>query len=282
MSRSVFEAAKLAATWPEAKAEKSEAATKAPTGSHRGHTWASRTLGSRSRHSQSRVRRRRAPSERVMEQPSPTTYAARRPRRSAITSIGVAIEEDAADRHGDDLDVEPEGPPLDVLDVVLDACLQRCIAAEPVHLRPPRDAGLDLVAEHVARHGLAEAFHEHGALGARPHHAHLPAQHVHELRQLVEAESAEEGPDGSAAGVPAGRPHRARLALCVHPHGAQLEHAEALAVEPHTLLTVEHGAGRGQLDGGGEHEEQRREDAEQGGGEHDGEDALGDLVPAVE
>src|SRR5215510_6235940 len=105
MRRSVFEAARLSAAWPEAIAESSEATTKAATESQSGHTWARRTSGSRSRHSHRKVRRRRAPAERVMEQPSPTTYAARRPRRSAITSIGVAIEEDAADRHGDDLDI---------------------------------------------------------------------------------------------------------------------------------------------------------------------------------
>src|SRR5499427_5028809 len=231
MRRSVFEAARLSATWPEAIAESSEATTKAATGIQCGHTWSRRTSGSRSRHSHRRVRRRRAPSERVMEQPSPTTYAARRPRRSDITSIRVAVEEDAADRHGDDLEVEPERPPLDVLDVVLDARLQGGVAPEPVHLRPPRDAGLDLVAEHVAGHGLAEPLHEHGTLGPRAHHAHLPAQHVHELRQLVEAEAAEEGPDGSAAGIPRGRPHRPRLPLRVHPHGAELEHAKALPVE---------------------------------------------------
>src|SRR5499425_1429941 len=198
MRRSVFEAARLSAACPEAIAESSEATTKAATGSQSGHTWSRRTSGSRSRQSQRRVRRRRAPSERVMEQPSPTTYAARRPRRSEITSIRVAVEENAADRHGDDLEVEPEGPSLDVLDVVFDARLQRRVAAEPVHLRPPCDAGLDLVTEHVARHSLTEALHEHGPLGARPHHAHLPAQHVHELRQLVEAEAAEKGADGSA------------------------------------------------------------------------------------
>src|SRR5215471_6477485 len=206
MRRSVFEAARLSAAWPEASAESSEATTKAATGSQSGHTWARRTSGSRSRHSQRRVRRRRAPSERVMEQPSPTTYAARRPRRSDITSICVAVEEDAADCHGDDLEVEPERPPLDVLDVVLDARLQRGVAAEPVHLRPPRHAGLDLVAEHVAGHGLAEAIDEHGALGPRPHHAHLPAQHVHELRQLVEAEATEESPDGGPPGIAGRRP----------------------------------------------------------------------------
>src|SRR5262245_18200651 len=257
MRSSVLEAAMLSAAWPEAIAESSEAATKAATGSQSGHTWARRMSGSRSRHSQRRVRRRRAPSERVMEQPSPTTDAARRPRRSGITSIRVAVEEDAADRHGDDLEIEPERPPIDVLDVVLDARPQRGVAAEPVHLRTPRHPGLDLVAEHVAGHGLAEAVDEHGALGPRPYHAHFPAQHIHELRQLVEAEAAEESADGGPPGIAGRRPHRPRLALRVHPHGAQLEHAEALAVEPHALLPVQDGAGGRELHRGREGEEER-------------------------
>src|SRR6266542_2146097 len=134
--RSRVEAAGLPARWPEAKAERRVAAAKASAGPQRGHICAARTSGSRRRQSQSRVRRSRAPSHRVMEQHSPTTKATRSPRRSAITSIRVAVDEDADDRHADDLEIEPERPALDVLDVVLDARLQRGVAPEAVDLRP--------------------------------------------------------------------------------------------------------------------------------------------------
>src|SRR4030095_14985379 len=175
MSRSPLEAARLAATWPEAKAERRVAAAKARMGRPSGHVWAARTAGSRRRHSQSRVRRIRAPSHRVMEQHRPTTKATSRPRLSAITSVRVAVEEDADDRHADDLEIEPERPALDVLDVVLDARLQRGVAPEAVDLGPARHARLDLVAEHVAGHGLPEALDEHRPLRPRPPHRPLPA-----------------------------------------------------------------------------------------------------------
>src|SRR5438552_1838896 len=157
-----FEAMRLSAARPEARAERIVAPAKASTGCQSGHDWTRRTSGSRRRHSHKTVSSRRAVSDSVMEQPSPTTNAARRPRRRAITSVGVPVEEHPEERHADDLEVEPEGPALDVLDVVFDAFLERGIAAQPVDLRPAGDAGLDLVPQHVAGHRLPEPLHEHG------------------------------------------------------------------------------------------------------------------------
>src|SRR3989337_429617 len=136
------------------------APAKASTGCQSGHDCARRTSGSRSRQSHRNVRPMSAPSARVIETPRPTTNAARSPRRRAITSVGVPVEEHADDRQADDLEVEPERPALDVLDVVLDALLDRGIAAQPVDLRPAGDAGLDLVPQHVAWHRLPESLHE--------------------------------------------------------------------------------------------------------------------------
>src|SRR6202023_3803110 len=66
----------------------------------------------------------------------------------------------------EDLEVEGQGPVLDVVEVVLDALLDRGVAAPAVHLRPAGDAGLDAVAEHVARDLVLELAHEAGTLGA--------------------------------------------------------------------------------------------------------------------
>src|SRR3990172_7897229 len=145
-----------------------------------------------------------APSASVIERPRPTTNAARRPRRRAITSVGVPVEEHADERQADDLEVEPERPALDVLDVVLDALLERGVPAQAVDLRPAGEAGLDLVPQHVARHGPPEPLHEHRPLGPRPDDAHLAAEDVDELRQLVEAEAPGKGADrrGPGGGPP--------------------------------------------------------------------------------
>ena len=59
-------------------------------------------------------------------------------------------------------------PVLDVLEVVLDALLERGVAAQAVDLRPAGDARLDHVAVHVVRDALPELLHELGALGRGP------------------------------------------------------------------------------------------------------------------
>ena len=136
--------------------------------------------------------------------------------------------------------------------------------------------------EHVAGHRLPEPLDEDRPLWARAHHAHLPAQHVHELRHLVQAEAAEEGAEAHPAGIIGGSPDRPRLGLGVHPHGAELQHAEALAVEPHALLAEEHRPVRRELDAGGDERQQRRQADEHRQREDDVEGALGNLAPAVE
>src|SRR6202022_1490593 len=193
MSRRPLQAPRAAAGCPEASAETSVTALNASTGCQRGQGAAARARGSRRRQSQRRVSRTRAVSDRVMDKPRPRTNAPKAPRRSTVKSVGVAIEEHANHGQHDDLKVAPERPALDVLDVVLDALLQRGVPPQPVHLRPPRDAGLDLVAKHVAGNGPPEALHEDRSLRSWADGAHLPAQHVHELRQLIQTEAPQEG-----------------------------------------------------------------------------------------
>src|SRR3954468_11715657 len=103
------------------------------------------------------------------------------------------------DRHQEDLEVEREGPVLDVVVVPLDPVAQGGLPAEPVHLRPSGDAGLDAVAVRIALDPGAEHVDELGPLGARAHEAHLATDDVDQLRQLVEAGAAQEGAEARAA-----------------------------------------------------------------------------------
>src|SRR5512139_3031860 len=98
--------------------------------------------------------------------------------------IGMLVDEAVPEGHEEDLEVEGERPVLDVEDVVLDALLDRGVAAPAVDLRPAGEAALDLVAQHVARDALAELVDEDRPLRARPDEAHLPAEDVDQLRQL--------------------------------------------------------------------------------------------------
>src|SRR6266852_3741707 len=111
----------------------------------------------------------------------------------------------------EDLQIEAEAPALDVVEVTLDPPLDRRVAPPAVDLGPAGDPRLHLVAEHIARHAPPEFLDEARALRARPHEAHLAAQHVEELRQLVEARPSQERPEGGAAWIIRARPHGAGL-----------------------------------------------------------------------
>src|SRR4051794_13711692 len=110
--------ARLPAGSEEASAERTVAAQNATTGASNGQHCARRTSGSRSRQSHRRASAARADCARVIDSPSPTAKPANTARRSASTSVGVPLEDDARDRQADDLEVEPERPVLDVLEVV--------------------------------------------------------------------------------------------------------------------------------------------------------------------
>src|SRR5580704_18896085 len=93
-----------------------------------------------------------------------------------------------------------------------------------------------------------------GQRRARPDQAHLAANHVDELRQLIDTEAAQPAPDGRDALVPIELEYRLAVLswtrragaganpladeLPMHqvigfgPHGAELEHLERTAVEP--------------------------------------------------
>src|SRR3990170_3300148 len=170
-SRRPFASRRLIQGFPERSAESSVAAAKASTGPASGKLSGTRAALSRRR------RRGRAP-------------PAGRPARH---KMGVLPREGAHRGEPEDLQIEAERPALDVVEVVLDPPLERGVAAPAVDLGPPGDPGLHLVAQHVAGDLPAELLHEDRPLGARAHEAHLPAEHVEELGQLVQAEPAQEG-----------------------------------------------------------------------------------------
>src|SRR5437773_221337 len=73
-----------------------------------------------------------------------------------IWLICVLVEETLQQRQPHDLQVEPHGPILNVIQVVLDALFQRRVAAPSVYLRPASQAGLYFVAKHVLRDFVLE------------------------------------------------------------------------------------------------------------------------------
>src|SRR5690606_3090477 len=106
-----------------------------------------------------------------------------------------------ADGLEQDLEVHPQAHVLDVEEVVLQLLpdvLEVGVVA-PLPLREAGDAGLDAVAAAVERDGLDVLLDEVGPLGAGPDEAHVAAEDVPELGDLVEAEAAQEAADGGHA-----------------------------------------------------------------------------------
>src|SRR5262249_37118943 len=81
--------------------------------------------------------------------------------------VGILVEEPAEQRQPHDFQVEAHRPVLDVIQVVLDALLDRGVAAPAVDLRPAGDPGLHLVPQHVLRDLVLELRDEQRPLGAR-------------------------------------------------------------------------------------------------------------------
>src|SRR2546421_12479511 len=83
----------------------------------------------------------------------------RNPAAPVITTrclVGMLVEKASDDRQPHDLEIEPHRPVLDVIEVVLDALLERRVTAPAVDLRPAGHAGLHLVAQHVLRDAVLE------------------------------------------------------------------------------------------------------------------------------
>jgi hypothetical protein len=107
-------------------------------------------------------------------------------------------------------------------------------------------------------------------LGTRADETHRAAQHVDQLRELVELEVAQPGTDAGDAAV-AGHGERRSVAGLErsHHHGAELEDAKDPAVPADAFLAEEHRARRLELDRDREQPEQRRKQQQPGAGGDD-------------
>ena len=96
------------------------------------------------------------------------------------------IAETAEQRQRENFYVAPERPVLDIIEIILNAMIQRRVAAPAVDLRQASHAGLDLMAQHIFRDRFAKLFDQRRPLRPRPDEAHFTAQHVDQLRQFIQ------------------------------------------------------------------------------------------------
>src|SRR5215216_694178 len=113
---------------------------------------------------------------------------------------------------------------LNVIKVVLYSLRQVTIATQIVDLRPAGDAGLHQMLLHVARNAASELGDKVGPFRPWTHQRHFAAKYVDQLRQLVQAESAQKRPKRCRALFPSTCPHRSTLLFGVNWHRPELEH----------------------------------------------------------
>src|SRR5688572_6259372 len=81
--------------------------------------------------------------------------------------------------------------------------------------------------------------------GTRADEAHVPLEHVPELRQLIEARFPQKTPNRGDTGIVCLRPDRAGLRFGVHAHRAELVHHEmAIAISDAHLMVERRPPGR--------------------------------------
>src|SRR6187401_2729425 len=111
--------------------------------------------------------------------------------RTISIRISAGKDVDNCKRH--DAQVKPDGPILDIVKVKLDSGRQVGIAAQIVDLCPSGDSGLHQVSLHVAGNLGAEDLHQLRPLRTWANDGHLASQHIDELREFVQARSAQKG-----------------------------------------------------------------------------------------
>src|SRR5262245_34088740 len=119
-----------------------------------------------------------------------TTWTRLLARRPAARAALVCPGEEGERRLGEDLEVDHRRAVVDVPDVELDPVLPRH-GRPAVDLRPARDPRLDLQAATLPRRVPLDLVR---ARRPRADHAHVAADDVPELRQLVDRQAAEDPP----------------------------------------------------------------------------------------
>lgn len=108
-----------------------------------------------------------------------------------MSSISVACLENLEGRLDHDFEVEQQRPVIDIPKVKADALCDLgglwCCAAAAIALRPPGNAGFDVVTEGVFANNFFELIVMGESVRARTDDRHVAAKHVEKLRQFINA-----------------------------------------------------------------------------------------------
>src|SRR5439155_14790459 len=160
--------------------------------------------------------------------------------RDIHRSPSTLAEEHDPDGLDEDQQIEQERMVLDVEKIVLEFLdrLFQIAAIGVAYLRPAGEPGLDAVPDRVERDLLGKRADKRGPLGSRTDEAHLPAQDIDQLRQLVNARMAHESPHRGNARIVDARPGRPPVLFGVLGHAPELEQREFVPMPSDPFLPV--------------------------------------------
>src|SRR5262249_1848346 len=140
----------------------------------------------------------------------------------------------------DNPDVEEERDVFDIVEIVLQF-LNRVLhrrAVAVIDLGPTGQPRLDQMALGVELNLFAQLLDEERSFGARPDEAHLAAQNIDKLRNLVNAGFANESADAGDARVAVLRPLRLAVFFGVLQHRAELDDFENATIFTDPFLRI--------------------------------------------
>src|SRR5437868_10359206 len=172
--------------------------------------------------------------------------------RKSIRSVRITVEQNGARSGEQDPNVEPEGPMVDIIFVELDTALRALdrtdFAAQTFHLGIAGDPGLHSMAAGIAAHRFVVetvADHHLRPVGPGANERHAALEHVEQLRQLIDAEAAQEATDRSYARVVAGCSLLRTDIGHVGVHCPEFEDVDRFIVEADARLDEQYRSGAG-------------------------------------
>src|ERR1043166_1420295 len=88
---------------------------------------------------------------------------------------GFFVAESDQECESENLHIAPQRPVFYVVQIVLDAPLERGVSTPAVHLRPTRHPRLYLVSKHIFGNRFTKLFDQRRPLWARTHQTHFAA-----------------------------------------------------------------------------------------------------------
>ena len=187
------------------------------------------------------------------------------------------------DGEEDDPDVEPEGPVLDIPDVLLYAFLHLPhlfrFTATATHLCPAGDAGEAEMPHHVLVDDLAILLGVCQHVRAWSYDAHVALEHVEELREFIDVGLSYEITEGEFTRVVLGGLYL--VGVLVDMHRPEFIASERFAIESRPLLLEEDGAWTLPFDQVGDEGDEGNHDQAYNGTHHDVEQPFDELVEGV-